>query len=169
MGLMLSVWLMSREELCLEMGEYLSARYPMVYSVERRTGKAGSWFNEPNEIRLIKIKPLGVEFDLDKEDPMMVAGLLTPVDLAIMMEGEDSLYYMRGGCIALAGSWRYEDKSESPHLSTVQWLANRAVGRDLYAIHTTGEVPECKCRVKDHRSSDRQNKAGFAHDPVSNE
>lgn len=44
---------------------------------------------------------------------MLIAGLIQPADLAIMMEGEDSLYYMKGGCIALAGSWRYEDKSAS--------------------------------------------------------
>lgn len=104
--------LIPRQELCLEMAEYLSARYPMIYSVQRRPTKQGSWFDEPNEICSVEMKPFGVKFDLDKEDPMVVAGLLTPVDLAVMMEGEDSLYYMKAGFIALAGSWRFEDKSQ---------------------------------------------------------
>ena len=83
-----------------------------MYTVTRRRGTAGSWFNEPNEICKIEIPDLDVVYDFDEmDDAMLIAGLIQPADLAIMMEGQDSLYYMKGGFIALAGSWRYEDKS----------------------------------------------------------
>ncbi|KAK1921161.1 hypothetical protein DB88DRAFT_499855 [Papiliotrema laurentii] len=114
-------------EILLELSEFLSQRYPSVYKVTRRSGTQGSWFGEPNEICRIQIPALQADYDFDEiDDAMLIAGLIQPADLAIMMEGEDSLYYMKGGCIALAGSWRYEDK----------------IGRDLYYIHTTGHVPE---------------------------
>lgn len=100
-----------RQELLLELAEFLSQRYPTVYSVTRRTGTEGSWFDEPNEICAIEIPDLGVKYDFDSMDAMEIAGMITPTDLAVMMEGEDSMYYMRAGFIALAGSWRFEDKS----------------------------------------------------------
>ena len=101
-----------RQELLLELAEFLSQRYPTVYTVTRRAGTEGSWFDEPNEICAIAIPDLGVTYDFDALDAMEIAGLITPTDLAVMMEGEDSMYYMRAGFIALAGSWRFEDKSE---------------------------------------------------------
>lgn len=97
----------------LELAEFLSARYPSVYTVERRPSTVGSWFGEPNEICKISIPPLDVSYHFDEHEAIYIAGLVQPTDLAIMLEGEDSLYYMKGGFIALAGSWRYEDKSES--------------------------------------------------------
>jgi hypothetical protein len=105
----------------------------MVYRVDRR---GEGWFGS-NEIRQITIVPLAATYDMDTRDPMEIAGLLSPVDIAVMMEGEDSLYYMRAGMIALAGSWRLEDKRES-HIVLLM-----SVGKDLFAIHTSGNVPEC--------------------------
>jgi hypothetical protein len=120
-------------ELCLELAEYLVQRYPNVYRVERRRGLEGSWFGEPGEIRKIAIPAFDAVYDLDEDDPMTVAGLLIPDDLAIMMEGSDSRvslggawgnpyfkqvlirilnqYYLRAGAILLAGTWRLQDKS----------------------------------------------------------
>jgi ribosome-associated toxin RatA of RatAB toxin-antitoxin module len=97
----------------LELAEFLSRRYPTVYTVTRRKDLEGSWFDEPNEICAVEIPDLGVRYDFDSVDPMEIAGLIQPADLAVMMEGEDSMYYMKAGFIALAGSWRFEDKSES--------------------------------------------------------
>lgn len=100
----------------LELSEFLSQRYPQVYTVTRRKGLEGSWFDEPDEICKIDIPALGVSYDFDQvDDAMLVAGLIQPTDLAVMMEGEDSLYYMKAGFVALAGSWRYEDKSGSSY------------------------------------------------------
>lgn len=70
------------EELAHELAEFLSRRYPKVYSVTRhpRTKPNGSvagngWYDE-GRIKDITILPLGVTYNLDEEEPMKVAGLL---------------------------------------------------------------------------------------------
>jgi hypothetical protein len=111
-------------ELCLELAEYLSQRYPDVYEVERRQELEGSWFGEPNEIRKIAIPAFGVSYDLDEEDSMTVAGLLVPDDLAIMMEGSDSKVWLHQRTLqideltlvsVLSGSW---SNSSTRHVET---------------------------------------------------
>ena len=59
------------------MAEYLSRRFPQVYSVERKPHVADDfgWYGD-GEIHTITIAPLGVTYDLSVEDPMSVAGLL---------------------------------------------------------------------------------------------
>lgn len=60
-----------------ELAEYLSRRYPQVYAVRRASPKSGDygWYGE-GQITSVKIEPLGVTYDLERDDPMMVAGML---------------------------------------------------------------------------------------------
>jgi hypothetical protein len=68
-------------ELVFELAEYLSRRYPQNFSVERHPVSSekndeNGWYGE-GRIRTITIRePVNVTYDLDKEDPMKVAGLL---------------------------------------------------------------------------------------------
>jgi len=104
-------------ELVHELADFLIARYPGVYRATRR-GLSG-------EILAVEVLPVGVTHDLEAEDPMVVAAMLTQDDLAIMIEGSDRQYYLQAGAVLLAGWWRLEDK----------------IGLPLDAIHTTGNVP----------------------------
>ncbi|KAI9510949.1 hypothetical protein F5148DRAFT_975923, partial [Russula earlei] len=105
-------------ELVHELAGFLVARYPGVYRATRRDGD--------NEIVAVEILPVGVTHDLETEDPIVVAAMLTQDDLAIMIEGRDGLYYLQAGAILLpVGSWRLEDK----------------VGLPLDAVHKSGHVP----------------------------
>jgi hypothetical protein len=65
------------KELVYEMAEYLSRRFPQVYSVAHKPHVPDDfgWYGE-GEIHTITIIPLGVTYDLSVEDPMSVAGLL---------------------------------------------------------------------------------------------
>lgn len=64
-----------------ELSEFLSRRYPKVYSVTRHdpdqpeTQKQKGWYGE-GRIKEITILPLGVTYNLDEEEPMKVAALL---------------------------------------------------------------------------------------------
>lgn len=60
-----------------ELSEYLSRRYPDVYRVERKPKEKDDygWYNE-GQIHTIEIVPLGVTYDLDRDDPMTVSGIL---------------------------------------------------------------------------------------------
>lgn len=62
------------KEAVLELAEYLSRRYPQVYSVERRHDNTG-WYGQ-GQIKSITVMPVDATYDLDHEDPMKVAGLL---------------------------------------------------------------------------------------------
>ncbi|KAH9165438.1 hypothetical protein EDB89DRAFT_2134473 [Lactarius sanguifluus] len=104
-------------ELVHELAEFLIARYPGVYRATRR-GSGG-------EIAAVEVLPVGVTHDLETEDPMVVAAMLTQDDLAIMIEGADGQYYLQAGAVLLAGWWRLEDK----------------IGMPLDTIHTTGNIP----------------------------
>lgn len=74
------------KELVHEMAEYLSRRFPQMYTVTRKSPVKGDfgWYGE-GEIATIRIQTpskvdgstgLDVTYDLDKDDPMAVAGLL---------------------------------------------------------------------------------------------
>lgn len=104
-------------ELVHELAEFLVARYPGVYRATRRA--------RGGEIAAVEVLPVGVTHDLEAEDPMVVAAMLTQDDLAIMIEGADGQYYLQAGAVLLAGWWRLEDK----------------IGMPLDAIHTTGNIP----------------------------
>lgn len=103
-------------ELVHELAEFLVARYPGVYRATRRGG----------EIVAIEVLPVGVTHDLEAEDPIVVAAMLTQDDIAIVIEGTDGQYYLQAGAILLPGFWRLEDKAGLP----------------LDAIHTSGHVPQ---------------------------
>lgn len=55
-------------------------------------------------VKTVEILPTGDKWDLDVDDPMLVAGLLAE-DLAIMVEGSDGQYYLRAGAICIPGWW----------------------------------------------------------------
>ncbi|EIM88152.1 uncharacterized protein STEHIDRAFT_146234 [Stereum hirsutum FP-91666 SS1] len=115
------------EELAHELAEFLSRRYPKVYSVTRHapgSEKGNGWYGD-GRIKEVTILPLGVPYNLDEDEPMKVAGLLTQDDMAIMIEGEDGEYYLQAGAILVPGTWRLDDK----------------IGMPLDEIHYTGEVP----------------------------
>ncbi len=61
-----------------------------------------------------------------KEDPMGMAAKFVQDDLAVLPEGEDGVYYLKAGAIALAGFWRLKDKLNMP----------------MADIHTSGDVPK---------------------------
>lgn len=121
------------EELAHELAEFLSRRYPKVYSVTRHSpsnskgsGARNGWYGD-GRIKEITILPLGVSYNLDEEEPMRVAGLLygfflsarlssktfaltrdkcrTQDDMAIMIEGEDGEYYLQAGAILVPGMY----------------------------------------------------------------
>lgn len=65
------------KELCFELAEYLSRRYPDTYRVKRYAPQPDDfgWYGE-GQIKEITIIPVGATYDLDTEDPMKVSGLL---------------------------------------------------------------------------------------------
>ncbi|EJU05041.1 hypothetical protein DACRYDRAFT_93402 [Dacryopinax primogenitus] len=120
-------------EVVHELAEYLSRRYPMMFRVERKQKREGDWgWYGDGEIRTIEILPLGEVHDLDKEDPMTVAGLLVQDDLFITLEGRDGKYYFQAGSICTGGFWRMEDK----------------IGKALDDIHRGGNVPQYDTKLQ---------------------
>ncbi|KAG9021529.1 hypothetical protein FRB95_001966 [Tulasnella sp. JGI-2019a] len=116
-----------------ELAEYLCRRYPQVYEVKRALPRANDygWYGE-GQIQLITITPLNVVYDLEKEDPMAVAGMLAQDDLALMITGTDRKHYLQAGSILVPGFWRLEDK----------------IGLPLASIHTSGDVPQYKEKLE---------------------
>ncbi|EMD40976.1 hypothetical protein CERSUDRAFT_111549 [Gelatoporia subvermispora B] len=102
-------------ELMYELAEYLSRRYPSVYEVvrhspgEEKARDAYGWYGD-GQIKNITIRPVGVTYNLDEEDPMTVIALLVQEDIAILVEGTDGRYYLQAGAICIPGSWRLQDK-----------------------------------------------------------
>lgn len=114
-------------EVVHELAEYLTRRYPHLYSVTRHATSAtaeGGWYGE-GKIHLIKLNVVGKTLDLDSEDPMTAAAFLVQDDLAVLLEGSDGRYYLQAGAIVVPGSWRLEDKAGMP----------------LDDIHESGHVP----------------------------
>ncbi|KAI2609457.1 mannosyl transferase [Hypoxylon fragiforme] len=108
-------------ELLEELADYLPSRYPSMY---KRTdvGIDNLWSGESFDI---VTRPL-------PEDPMQTCARLVQDDLAIMIEKEDSQYYLLAGAVLLAGFWRLEDKYQMP----------------LSEIHTSGSVPQYKEKLE---------------------
>ncbi|KAA1466040.1 hypothetical protein DENSPDRAFT_876198 [Dentipellis sp. KUC8613] len=120
-------------ELVQELAEFLSRRYPQVYTVERADAEKGAvGWDGLGRIKRITVVPVGDTYDLEKEDPMTVSALLIQDDLAIMIEGKDGQYYLQAGAIVVPGSWRVADK----------------IGMPLDEIHFTGEVPSYKEKLQ---------------------
>ncbi|KAH9962407.1 hypothetical protein BC827DRAFT_1198471 [Russula dissimulans] len=87
-------------ELMHELAEFLVARYPGVYRATRRRGDDGE---SESEIVAVEVLPVGVTHNLEAEDPIVVAAMLSQDDLAIMIEGRDGQYYLQAGAVLLAG------------------------------------------------------------------
>ena len=64
-------------ELVHELAEYLSDKFPDLYSVVRHDASknASGWYGRP-AIKEITIIPLGKTYKLDEEDPMVISALL---------------------------------------------------------------------------------------------
>ena len=139
--------LYTARELVHELSEYLSARYPTVYSVTRHLHRSLDYgWQGKGQISNITIIPLGKTYNLDEEDSMSIAGLLVQDDLAVLLPGKlaesarlcliqtiillgpNGKYYFQAGSICLAGSWRLQDK----------------IGMPLAEIHNSADVPQCK-------------------------
>jgi hypothetical protein len=88
---------------CEEIASYLAVRYPKLFRIERSaeasddektaqpsTADNGDSFSgqETGRVKVIELLSTGERWDLDRDDPMLVAGLLQMDDLAIMVEGE---------------------------------------------------------------------------------
>ncbi|CAE6435113.1 unnamed protein product [Rhizoctonia solani] len=126
---------LAARELVNELGEYLSRRFPHVFRVVSRAKYAPDDFSWENlgEIEIIEIIPLGVQYNLQEEDPMKISGLLVQDDLALMLEGKDSRYYFQAGSICTPGFWRMRDK----------------IGHPLERIHEGGRVPQYREKLRD--------------------
>lgn len=101
-------------ELLEELANYVSARYPSLYT-RTAVGVDNLWSGESFNI---------VERPL-KEDPMAMCARLIQDDLAVLLEQPDGTYRLLAGAILLAGFWRLSDK----------------FGMSLSDIHTSGDVP----------------------------
>lgn len=68
---------LSASELVYELAEFLSRRYPKVYSCTRHPPRENDygWYKE-GQIKEITMIPLGATYNLDVEDPMKVSALL---------------------------------------------------------------------------------------------
>lgn len=58
-----------------ELAEYLSQRYPALYQAVRKEKDTSGWYGQ-GEIKTITIIPLQETYDLDEQDPLIVASLL---------------------------------------------------------------------------------------------
>lgn len=106
-------------EVCTELASYLAKRYPQVFRVTRAYDGKGLAEGDSivgkdgGRVKTVEVIPVGDVWDLDQDDPMLVANLLSE-DLAIMMEGPDGQYYLQAGAICVPGFWRLEDKIGLP-------------------------------------------------------
>ncbi|GMF10205.1 hypothetical protein B5S28_g3680 [[Candida] boidinii] len=107
-----------------ELREYLPKRYPTLFV------KTDRGIN--NIVTGDVFEFLGIKKEDFKQDPMLMASLMTQDDLAVMVENEEGEYVLKGGSIMLAGFWRLKDKLNLP----------------LTAIHTTGDVPKYNEKLK---------------------
>ncbi|KAI0314210.1 hypothetical protein OF83DRAFT_1165305 [Amylostereum chailletii] len=110
-------------ELMHELAEFLSRRYPSIYTVTRDASKGG-WYRL-GKIKTITINPVDVTYDLEKDEPIRVAASLIQDDFAIMIEGKDGQYYLQAGAIIIPGFWRLRDK----------------IGMPLDELHMSSDVP----------------------------
>ncbi|KAI0092520.1 hypothetical protein BDY19DRAFT_990236 [Irpex rosettiformis] len=120
-------------ELVQEMAEYLSRRYPTMYTVKRNESASDSsgWYGLPS-IKEITIIPVGKTYKIDEEEPMALAGMLAQDDIAIMIEGSDGQYYLQAGVVLIPGMWRLQDK----------------IGMSMDDIHISGTVPQYDSKLK---------------------
>ncbi|KAH8892822.1 hypothetical protein GQ53DRAFT_861002, partial [Thozetella sp. PMI_491] len=111
-------------ELCQDLCEFLSRRYPQIYKIRRSSTGSQGWYGE-GSITNIEMPALNASYDLTKEDPLTVAGLIQPTDINILTKHEDGFYHLDAMMIAIGGGQRIKDK----------------IGKNLADLHFSGHVP----------------------------
>ncbi|KAH7140270.1 hypothetical protein B0J13DRAFT_637738 [Dactylonectria estremocensis] len=111
-------------ELCQDLGEFLSRRYPQVYSIERSNKDTLGWYGM-GSITKIQMPALGASYDLTREDPLTVAGLIQPADVNILTKGDDGYYQLVAMMLGIGGGQRLKDK----------------LGSNLADLHFDGHIP----------------------------
>lgn len=98
---------------------------------------------------------MGDVWDLDKDDPMLIAGLISE-DLAIMMEGPDEQYYLRAGAICVPGRYISNSFISGKLIDGCVgfWRLEDKIGLPLKQIHLSGGVYQYKEKLE--LSLDRQ-------------
>ncbi|EXJ81795.1 hypothetical protein A1O1_07860 [Capronia coronata CBS 617.96] len=114
-------------ELCQDLAEFLSSRYPQVYRITRSGSDKDGWLGK-GSITRVEMPSLGASYDLVNEDPMTVAGLLQPTDLNILTKRPDGQYQLSAVMFGIGGGQRLKDK----------------LGRSLADLHYGGQVPHFK-------------------------
>lgn len=125
-------------ELLEEFRNWLPARYPSLF---RRTNVGIDNLVTGESFNIVE-RPL-------KKDPMEIAALLLQDDLAIMMPGEDGQYYLKAGCILLAGNlffFCYKISGEADCVGF--WRLSDKLGMPLSEIHTSGDVPQFREKLQ---------------------
>lgn len=103
------------------LSQYLVYRYPSLFQYQYDQNK-----------KYIRIKVTNEIYPIESDDPLRYASLLIQDDLALMIEGSDGQYYLKGGSIVLPGFWRLEDK----------------LNMSLAQIHLEGNVPQYKEKLQ---------------------
>ncbi|ETS86552.1 hypothetical protein PFICI_00380 [Pestalotiopsis fici W106-1] len=111
-------------ELCQDLCEFLARRYPQVYNIRRSEKDYLGWYGLGSVVS-VGMPSLGAFYDLTKEDPLTVAGLIQPADLNILMMGEDGQYHLVAMMLGIGGGQRIKDK----------------LGNSLADLHFSGHVP----------------------------
>ncbi|KUI70469.1 hypothetical protein VM1G_05853 [Cytospora mali] len=111
-------------ELCQDLGEFLSRRYPQVYTIERSENDTLGWYRM-GAILKIEMPALDASYDLTKEDPLTVAGLIQPADINILLPVNDQYYRLSAMMLGIGGGQRIKDK----------------LGKNLADLHFDGQVP----------------------------
>ncbi|KAF3009092.1 hypothetical protein E8E14_009002 [Neopestalotiopsis sp. 37M] len=111
-------------ELCQDMCEFLYRRYPQVYKIRRSEKDDVGWYGL-GSVASIEMPSLGASYDLTREDPLTVAGLIQPADLNILMMGDDGQYHLVAMMLGIGGGQRIKDK----------------LGKSLADLHFSGHVP----------------------------
>lgn len=122
-------------ELCQDLCEFLSRRYPQVYIIARSTTDRDGWYGL-GSITKIAIPALKAYYDLATEDPLTIAGMIQPADVNILIKQEDGQYQLSAMMLGLGGGQRIKDK----------------LGRTLANLHL-GHVPHYTEQL--HRPLDR--------------
>ncbi|RFU28100.1 hypothetical protein B7463_g8239, partial [Scytalidium lignicola] len=97
------------KELCQDLSEFLSRRYPQLYKITRSKTDHNGWYNEGSIVR-ITIPAVEADYDLTREDPLTVAGLLQPADLNILLKAPNNEYILSGMMLGIGGGQRLKDK-----------------------------------------------------------
>ncbi|KAH8830570.1 hypothetical protein DL96DRAFT_1785695 [Flagelloscypha sp. PMI_526] len=117
-------------ELLNDVVDYLCQRYPLNFALSS-SERLVTTVNGEQRSYSIPSREAKVDEETAK-DLLEIAALLTQDDLILMQEGSDGRYYLQGGIMCNAGSWRLQDK----------------IGMHLEDIHVSGHVPRFREKLK---------------------